>query len=107
MSSILLNIRVVLKNIIKENIHVKIFIQISVEELLEKLNKPKEGFACNKCNKVLEQVKVNINIKKDVNKLIVFEEKKNDNQKIQDLENELKLMKELFMKIKECSKYYK
>ena len=25
---------------------------VSVKELLEKLNKPKEGFACNKCNKI-------------------------------------------------------
>ena len=71
---------------------------ISVEELLDKLNKPKEGFACNKCNKVFRTSQGKYQHQKRCKQeLVVFEEKKNDNQKIQELENELKLMKELFI----------
>ena len=71
---------------------------ISPEELLEKLNKPKDGFACNKCNKVFKTSQGKYQHQKRCKQeLIVFEEKKNDNQKIQELENELKLMKELFI----------
>jgi hypothetical protein len=72
--------------------------QITIEELLEKLNKPKEGFACNKCNKVFISSQGKYQHQKICKQeLVVYEEKKNDNQKIQDLENELKLMKELFI----------
>jgi len=72
--------------------------QITIEELLEKLNKPKEGFACNKCNKVFRTSQGKYQHQKRCKQeLVVFEEKKNDNQKIQELENELKLMKELFI----------
>ena len=72
--------------------------QITIEELLEKLNKPKDGFACNKCNKVFRTSQGKYQHQKRCKQeLVVFEEKKNDNQKIQDLENELKLMKELFI----------
>jgi len=71
---------------------------ISVEELLDKLNKPKDGFACNKCNKVFNSRQGKYQHQKRCKQeLVVFEEKKNDNQKIQELENELKLMKELFI----------
>ena len=71
---------------------------ISVEELLEKLNKPKDGFACNKCNKIFKTSQGKYQHQKRCKQeLVVFEEKKNDNQKIQELENELKLMKELFI----------
>ena len=67
-------------------------------DLLEKLNKPKDGFACNKCNKVFKTSQGKYQHQKRCKQeLIVFEEKKNDNQKIQELENELKLMKELFI----------
>ena len=72
--------------------------QITIEELLEKLNKPKEGFACNKCNKIFTSSQGKYQHQKRCKQeLVVYEEKKNDNQKIQDLENELKLMKELFI----------
>jgi len=71
---------------------------VSVEELLEKLNKPKDGFACNKCNKIFKTSQGKYQHQKRCKQeLVVFEEKKNDNQKIQELENELKLMKELFI----------
>ena len=71
---------------------------ISVEELLEKLNKPKEGFSCNKCNKIFNSRQGKYQHQKRCKQeLVVFEEKKNDNQKIKELENELKLMKELFI----------
>ena len=70
-------------------------------EQLEKLNKPKEKkqeFICNKCNKVFNTRQGKYQHQKRCKQeLVVFEEKKNDNQKIQDLENELKLMKELFI----------
>lgn len=72
--------------------------QITIEELLEKLNKPKEGFSCNKCNKVFKTSQGKYQHQKRCKQeLVIFEEKKNDNQKIQELENELKLMKELFI----------
>ena len=71
---------------------------INIEELLEKLNKPKNGFACNKCNKIFTSSQGKYQHQKRCKQeLVVYEEKKNDNQKIQDLENELKLMKELFI----------
>ena len=71
---------------------------INVEVLLEKLNKPKEGFSCNKCNKVFKTSQGKYQHQKRCKQeLVIFEEKKNDNQKIQELENELKLMKELFI----------
>ena len=71
---------------------------VSVEELLEKLNKPKEGFACNKCNKIFKTSQGKYQHQKRCKKeLVVFEEKKNDIEEIQELKNELKLMKELFI----------
>ena len=71
---------------------------ISVEELLEKLNKPKEGFACNKCNKIFKTSQGKYQHQKRCKQeLVVFEEKKNDIEEIQELKNELKLMKELFI----------
>ena len=70
-------------------------------EQLEKLNKPKEKrqeFICNKCNKIFNSRQGKYQHQKRCKQeLIVFEEKKNDNQKIQELENELKLMKEIFI----------
>ena len=73
---------------------------ISPEELLKKLNKPKNGFACNKCNKIFNSRQGKYQHQKRCKQeLIVFEEKKNDNQKIQELENELKLMKENELKL--------
>ena len=72
--------------------------QITIEELLEKLNKPKEGFACNKCNKVFKTSQGKYQHQKRCKQeLVVFEEKKNDNEEIEELKNELKLMKELFI----------
>ena len=71
---------------------------VSVEELLEKLNKPKDGFACNKCNKIFKTSQGKYQHQKRCKQeLIVFEEKKNDIEEIQELKNELKLMKELFI----------
>ena len=71
---------------------------VSVEELLEKLNKTKEGFACNKCNKIFKTSQGKYQHQKRCKKeLVVFEEKKNDIEEIQELKNELKLMKELFI----------
>ena len=71
---------------------------VSVEELLEKLNKPKEGFACNKCNKIFKTSQGKYQHQKRCKQeLVVFEEKKNDIEEIQELKNELKLMKELFI----------
>ena len=78
-----------------------IYSNITNVEQLEKLNKPKEKrqeFICNKCNKVFNTRQGKYQHQKRCKQeLVVFEEKKNDNQKIQDLENELKLMKELFI----------
>jgi len=71
---------------------------VSVEELLEKLNKTKEGFACNKCNKIFKTSQGKYQHQKRCKKeLVLFEEKKNDIEEIQELKNELKLMKELFI----------
>mgnify|MGYP001276497232 FL=1 len=71
---------------------------ISVEELLEKLNKPKNGFACNKCNKIFNSRQGKYQHQKRCKQeLVVFEEKNKDNEEIQELKNELKLMKELFI----------
>ena len=71
---------------------------VSVEELLEKLNKTKEGFACNKCNKIFKTSQGKYQHQKRCKQeLVVFEEKKNDIEEIQELKNELKLMKELFI----------
>ena len=71
---------------------------ISVEELLEKLNKPKDGFCCNKCNKIFKTSQGKYQHQKRCKQeLVVFEEKKNDIEEIQELKNELKLMKELFI----------
>jgi hypothetical protein len=76
----------------------EIYSDISVEELLEELNKPKEGFACNKCNKIFKTSQGKYQHQKRCKQeLVVFQEEKNDNQKIKELENELKLMKELFI----------
>lgn len=71
---------------------------ISVEELLEKLNKPKEGFVCNKCNKVFKTSQGKYQHQKRCKQeLVVYKEKKNDTEEIEELKNELKLMKELFI----------
>jgi len=71
---------------------------VSVEELLEKLNKTKEGFACNKCNKIFKTSQGKYQHQKRCKKeLVLFEEKKNDIEEIQELKNELKLMKQLFI----------
>jgi len=87
---------------------------ISIEKLLEELNKSKEGFACNKCNKVFNSrqgkyqhqkrckqelvvYEKNKNDTEKIQKLVVYKEKKNDTEKIKELENEIKLMKELFI----------
>ena len=71
---------------------------ISTKELLEKLNKPKEGFSCNKCNKVFNSRQGKYQHQNRCKQeLIVYEENKNNTEKIQELENELKLMKELFI----------
>ena len=60
---------------------------VSVEELLEKLNKTKEGFACNKCNKIFKTSQGKYQHQKRCKKeLVVFEEKKNDIEEIQELE---------------------
>jgi hypothetical protein len=76
----------------------EIYSDISVEELLEKLNKPKEGFACNKCNKIFKTSQGKYQHQKRCKQeLVVFEEKNKDNEEIQELKNELKLMKELFI----------
>ena len=76
----------------------EIYSDISVEELLEELNKPKEGFACNKCNKIFKTSQGKYQHQKRCKQeLVVFEEKKNDIEEIQELKNELKLMKELFI----------
>ena len=86
------------KHFKRKNICRAIHSDISVEELLEKLNKPKEGFACSKCNKIFKTSQGKYQHQKRCKQeLVVFEEKKNDNQKIKELENELKLMKELFI----------
>tara|TARA_B100000925_G_scaffold290759_1_gene276744 strand:- start:491 stop:1360 length:870 start_codon:yes stop_codon:yes gene_type:complete len=70
-------------------------------EQLEKLNKPKEKkqeFICNKCNKIFNSRQGKYQHQKRCKQeLVVFQEEKNDNQKIKELENELKLMKELFI----------
>jgi len=86
------------KHFQRKNICRAIHSDISVEELLEKLNKPKEGFACNKCNKIFNSRQGKYQHQKRCKQeLVVFQEEKNDNQKIKELENELKLMKELFI----------
>jgi len=77
---------------------IAIYSDVSVEELLEKLNKPKEGFACNKCNKIFNSRQGKYQHQKRCKQeLVVFEEKKNDIEEIQELKNELKLMKKLFI----------
>ena len=91
-----------IKNHFQRKNHCKpIHSDITNDEQLEKLNKPKEKkqeFICNKCNKVFNTRQGKYQHQKRCKQeLVVFEEKKNDNQKIQDLENELKLMKELFI----------
>ena len=91
-----------IKNHFQRKNHCKpIYSDITNDEQLEKLNKPKEKrqeFICNKCNKVFNTRQGKYQHQKRCKQeLVVFEEKKNDNQKIQDLENELKLMKELFI----------
>jgi len=71
---------------------------ISVEELLEKLNKSKDGFACNKCNKVFNSRQGKYQHQKRCKQeLVVFEEKNKDNEEIQELKNELKMMRQLFV----------
>ena len=71
---------------------------ISIEELLEKLNKPKEGFSCNKCNKVFKTSQGKYQHQKRCKQeLVVFEEKNKDNEEIQELKNELKMMRQLFV----------
>jgi len=91
-----------IKNHFQRKNHCKpIHSDITNDEQLEKLNKPKEKkqeFICNKCNKVFNTRQGKYQHQKRCKQeLVVFEEKKNDNQKIQELENELKLMKELFI----------
>ena len=71
---------------------------ISIKKLLEELNKSKEGFACNKCNKVFNSRQGKYQHQKRCKKeLVVYKEKKNDTEEIEELKNELKLMKELFI----------
>ena len=71
---------------------------ISTKELLEKLNKPKEGFSCNKCNKVFNSRQGKYQHQKRCKQeLVVFEEKNKDNEEIQELKNELKMMRQLFV----------
>ena len=91
-----------IKNHFQRKNHCKsIHSDITNDEQLEKLNKPKEkrqDFICNKCSKVFNTRQGKYQHQKRCKQeLVVYEEKKNDNQKIQDLENELKLMKELFI----------
>lgn len=86
------------KHFKRKNICKTIYSDISIKELLEKLNKPKEGFSCNKCNKVYKTSQGKYQHQNRCKQeLIVYEENKNNTEKIQELENELKLMKELFI----------
>jgi hypothetical protein len=75
-----------------------IYSKITIKELLEELNKPKEGYTCNKCNKIFNTRQGKYQHQKRCKQdLVVFEEKKSNNEEIEELKNELKLMKELFI----------
>jgi hypothetical protein len=91
-----------IKNHFQRKNHCKsIHSDITNDEQLEKLNKPKEkrqDFICNKCSKVFNSRQGKYQHQNRCKQeLIVYEENKNNTEKIQELENELKLMKELFI----------
>ena len=64
------------KHFQRKNSCIAIHSDVSVEELLEKLNKPKEGFACNKCNKIFKTSQGKYQHQKRCKQeLVVFKEK--------------------------------
>ena len=67
----------------------EIYSDISVEELLEKLNKPKEGFACNKCNKIFKTSQGKYQHQKRCKQELVVYKETNQDEKIQELVNKL------------------
>ena len=91
-----------IKNHFQRKNHCKpIHSDITNDEQLEKLNKPKEKrqeFICNKCNKVFNTRQGKYQHQKRCKQeLVVFEEKNKDNEEIQELKNELKMMRQLFV----------
>ena len=84
------------KHLQRKNICRTIHSNISVEELLEKLNKPNNGFVCNKCNKIFKTSQGKYqHHKRCKQELVIFEETKNYSDEMQEIMNELKLIKEL------------
>ena len=62
---------------------------ISAEELLEKINKSKEGFGCNKCNKIFKTSQGKYQHQKRCKYEIVVYEEKKVNENIEELVNKL------------------
>lgn len=77
------------KHFQRKNICRAIHSDISVEELLEKLNKPKEGFACNKCNKIFKTSQGKYQHQKRCKQELVVYKETNQDEKIQELVNKL------------------
>ena len=67
----------------------EIYSDISVEELLEELNKTKEGFACNKCNKIFKTSQGKYQHQKRCKQELVVYEEKNNDKEIEELVNKL------------------
>ena len=63
---------------------------ITIKELLEELSKPKDGFACNKCNKVFNSSQGKYQHQKRCKQdLVIKKEKEDENKKIEELVNKL------------------
>lgn len=62
---------------------------VSVKELLEKLNKPKEGFACNKCNKIFKTSQGKYQHQKRCKQELIVYKETNQEKNIQELVNKL------------------
>ena len=62
---------------------------ITIKELLEELNKPKEGFACNKCNKIFKTSQGKYQHQKRCKQELVVYKETNQDEKIQELVNKL------------------
>tara|TARA_B100000900_G_scaffold48665_2_gene36021 strand:+ start:2358 stop:3221 length:864 start_codon:yes stop_codon:yes gene_type:complete len=77
------------KHFKRKNICRAIHSDISVEELLEKLNKPKEGFACSKCNKIFKTSQGKYQHQKRCKQELVVYKETNQDEKIQELVNKL------------------
>ena len=77
------------KHFQRKNSCIAIHSDVSVEELLEKLNKPKEGFACNKCNKIFKTSQGKYQHQKRCKQELVVYKETNQDEKIQELVNKL------------------